>query len=100
MYELQLPEGRKQYTKTKPLQFEDFSQVIGWWNDREENEYTWKVPVEKIVESGYNLDVKNPNGKVDFEHLPPEQLTEDILEKELRIVEIMHEIKQVLAEGT
>jgi type I restriction enzyme M protein len=98
-YELPLPEGRKQYTKTKPLQFEDFSQVIRWWNDRKENEYTWKVPVEKIVESGYNLDVKNPNGKVDFEHLPPEQLTEDILEKELRIVEIMHEIKQVLAEG-
>ena len=99
-YELPLPEGRKQYTKTKPLQFEDFSQVIRWWNDRKENEYTWKVPVEKIVESGYNLDVKNPNGKVDFEHLPPEQLTEDILEKELRIVEIMQEIKQVLAEGT
>ena len=98
-YELPLPEGRKQYTKTKPLQFEDFSQVISWWNDRKENEYTWKVPVEKIVESSYNLDVKNPNGKVDFEHLPPEQLTEDILEKELRIVEIMHEIKQVLAEG-
>jgi type I restriction enzyme M protein len=44
-----------------------------------------------------NLDIKNPNGKQDFEHLPPEQLVEDILEKEQRIVEIVAEIRQALA---
>jgi type I restriction enzyme M protein len=33
---------------------------------------------------------------VDFEHLPPEQLVEDILKKEQRIAEIMLEIKQAL----
>ncbi len=45
-----------------------------------------------------NLDRKNPNGKRDFEHLPPEQLAEDILKKEERIMEIMAEIKAVLKE--
>ncbi len=35
-----------------------------------------------------NLDRKNPNRKADFEHLPPEQLADDILQKELRSVEI------------
>lgn len=43
-----------------------------------------------------NLDIKNPHGKADFEHLPPEQLADDILKKEQRITEIMSEIKQIL----
>jgi type I restriction enzyme M protein len=45
-----------------------------------------------------NLDIKNPNSKRDFEHMRPEQLVEDILKKEQRIIEIMGEIKQVLAQ--
>ncbi len=98
-YELPLPEGRKQYTKTQPMQFEEFKPVIEWWKDRQENEYAWKIPVKKVVENGYNLDIKNPNSKQDLEHLPPEQLAESILKKELRIAEIMNEIKQILAEG-
>jgi type I restriction enzyme M protein len=98
-YEVPLPESRKQYTKTQPMQFEEFEPVIAWWKDRKENEQAWKVPVKKVVESGYNLDIKNPNGKQDLEHLPPEQLAEGILKKELRIVEIMAEIKKTLADG-
>jgi type I restriction enzyme M protein len=43
-----------------------------------------------------NLDIKNPNGKQDLEHLPPEQLLEDILAKEQRILEILKEVKAVL----
>ncbi|CAG0964373.1 putative type I restriction enzymeP M protein [Methanosarcinales archaeon] len=98
-YEISLPEGRKQYNKTQPMQFEELAPVMEWWKDRKENVNAWKVPVKKIVESGYNLDIKNPNGKADLEHLPPEQLTESILKKEQRIAEIMAEIKQVLVDG-
>ncbi|MBI4529535.1 MAG: hypothetical protein HY695_37530 [Deltaproteobacteria bacterium] len=43
-----------------------------------------------------NLDIKNPNCKQDFEHLPPEQLADDILKKEQRIAEIVMEIKHAL----
>lgn len=46
-----------------------------------------------------NLDIKNPSRKQDLEHLPPEQLADDILKKEQRIAEIMTEVKQALAEG-
>jgi type I restriction enzyme M protein len=97
-YEIPLPEGRKQYNKTQPMQFEEFAPVIEWWKDRKENGQAWKVPATKVIENGYNLDFKNPNGKPDLEHLPPEQLTESILKKEMRIAELMVEIKQVLAE--
>jgi len=99
-YELPLPEGRNNYTKTKPLQYEEFADCIAWWDNREENERAWKVPVEQILDNDCNLDIKNPNAKDDFEHLPPEQLVEDILKKEQRIAEIMGEIKRVLMGGT
>jgi len=37
-YEQPLPEGYKKYTKTKPMQYDEFSQCLKWWNKREENE--------------------------------------------------------------
>ncbi len=99
-YEQPLPEGRNSYTKTKPLHYEEFADCIAWWDNREENERAWKVPVEQILANECNLDIKNPNAKEDFEHLPPEQLVEDILKKEQRIAEIMLEIKLVLSGGS
>jgi len=98
-YEQPLPEGRKNYTKTQPIQFEEFAPCIAWWSNREENAQAWRVPVQQIIDNGYNLDLKNPNAAQDFEHMPPEQLVEDILAKEQRIIEIMQEIKAALAVG-
>lgn len=95
-YEQPLPEGRKNYTKTQPVQFEEFKGCIDWWGNREENDQAWKLPAKELLEGNCNLDRKNPRGKVDFEHLPPEQLADDILKKELRIAELMREIKAAL----
>lgn len=103
-YEQPLPDGRKNYTKTMPLRFEEFGECQKWWGGRdrkgrEENEQVWRIPVEKIVDSNYNLDLKNPNRKDDYAHLPPEQLVEDIIAKETKILELLGEIKAKLAEG-
>jgi type I restriction enzyme M protein len=95
-YEQPLPEGRKNYTKTQPMQFEEFRACMAWWGKREENDQAWRVSVKELLEAGCNLDRKNPRGKVDFEHLPPDQLADDILQKELRIAELMREIKTAL----
>jgi type I restriction enzyme M protein len=95
-YELPLPEGRNSYTKTKPLQYEEFADCIAWWEQRVETERAWRVPVEQLLANDCNLDLKNPNARQDFEHMPPEQLADDIMRKEQRILEIMAEIKQVL----
>ena len=53
----------------------------------------------QIVANGYNLDLKNPNARQDFAHLPPEQLVDDILAKEERIIDIIGEVKRALAEA-
>jgi type I restriction enzyme M protein len=95
-YEQPLPNGRKNYSKTQTMQFEELKPCLEWWHDREENEYAWRVHVNDILASGGNLDIKNPNKKQDLEHLPPEQIVEDILAKEQRIMEIVLEIKGVL----
>ncbi|MEX2120224.1 MAG: class I SAM-dependent DNA methyltransferase [Pirellulales bacterium] len=95
-YEQPLPDGRKNYTKTQPLQFEEFAACLASWKKREENDRAWSVPAKELLDGGCNLDRKNPNGKADLEHLPPEQLVDAILAKELRIIEIMGEIKQLL----
>ena len=42
-YEQPLPEGRKTYTKTQPLRFEEFADCIAWWEHRVDNERAWKV---------------------------------------------------------
>jgi type I restriction enzyme M protein len=103
-YEHPLPEGRKQYTKTYALQFEEFAPCQAWWSNRHENNRAWKVRVEDVIKHdgagnvlSINLDLKNPNGPQALEHLPPDQLAEEILKKELRIVEIMTEIRRSLA---
>jgi type I restriction enzyme M protein len=105
-YEQPLPEGRKQYTKTKPLQFEEFAECLVWWPKRKENERAWRVRVEDVLkydENGtlrsVNLDIKNPNAPAGLEHLPPEELVADILAKEQQIADIIGEIRTALAEG-
>ncbi|WP_298621514.1 class I SAM-dependent DNA methyltransferase [uncultured Zoogloea sp.] len=42
-YELPLPEGRKKYSKTAPLQFDEFAPALAWWSAREEGPHAWKV---------------------------------------------------------
>jgi len=102
-YEVPLPEGRKQYTKTQPLQYEAFAECLAWWHDRQEHERAWRVKAADVIrrdDSGnllsVNLDIKNPRASQDLEHLPPEELVEGILRKEQRIIEIMQEIKAAL----
>src|SRR5947209_3189957 len=96
-YEQPLPEGRKNYTKTAPLQFEEFADCLAWWPKRKENERAWKVPVSQPLSNNCNLDIKNPRAKEDIAHLPPEQLVESILQKEQQIQQLMFNIKQLIA---
>ena len=75
------------------MRYEEFAGCLEWWKYREENERAWKVSAEEILANGCNLDVKNPLSKEELGHLPPEELVDNILAKETRIVEIMAEIK-------
>ena len=58
-----------------------------------------RLLVEENAASAYNLDRKDPAAKVDFEHMPPERLVEDILAKERQIAELIEEIGRMMAAG-
>jgi type I restriction enzyme M protein len=97
-YEQPLPEGRKNYTKTAPIQFEEFAECLAWWDKRKKSDRAWKVSAKELLAASCNLDRKNPSAKEDITHLPPEQLAASILVKEQRIAEIMGNIQKLLAQ--
>jgi type I restriction enzyme M protein len=91
-YEHPLPAGRKNYTKTLPIQYEEFEPCQAWWGKRSENERAWKVSATDLLAANCNLDRKNPSGATDFEHMPPQMLASEILTTELRIVELVQDV--------
>lgn len=67
-YEQPEPEGRKQYSKTAPMVFEEFEACLNWWNNRCEDDRAWKVSAKNLTERDEkgnvvkcNLDIKNPH---------------------------------------
>lgn len=53
-YEQPLPEGRKNYTKTKPIQIEEFNDCIQWWSNREadtESTKAWAYNFREVYET-------------------------------------------------
>ena len=102
-YEQPLPEGRKNYTKTKPMLYEEFEDCLKWWNNREENDFAWQVDVNDVLKydedgnlASVNLDINNPNSAEALAHVPPEKLVASILEKERQITLIIEEISSIL----
>ena len=61
-YRLDMPEGYKHFSKTKPMKLEHFAPVIEWWDDRREIsvdgfDKAKKFTVKQLSEElGYNLD--------------------------------------------
>lgn len=61
-YRLDMPEGYKHFSKTKPMKLEHFQPVLDWWNDRREItedgfDKSKKFTAKELSEdSGYNLD--------------------------------------------
>jgi len=87
-YELLPPPDKKKYSKTKPLQNEEFMEIKKWWSNRKENDKAWKVKRNDVVtedESGnllsLNLDLKNPYRKDEIEYRSPIELFNSIFEK-------------------
>ena len=61
-YRLDMPEGYKHFSKTKPMKLEHFDPVVSWWNDRQEISVDGFDKAKKFTadqlttELGYNLD--------------------------------------------
>lgn len=61
-YRLDMPEGYKHFSKTKPMKLEHFQPVKEWWNDRQEItidgfDKSKCYTAEQLIETNYNLDL-------------------------------------------
>ena len=100
-YEIPPPDGRKKYSKTRPMRSEEFAGCAEWWggpkrDGRVETERAWTVPAADIEESGFNLDLKNPHRPDDLAHRPPEELIAELIATEHEILDLLGELKAEL----
>lgn len=61
-YRMDMPEGYKNFSKTKPMKFEHFNPVMAWWNNRQEInidgfDKSRKYTLYEIQERAYNIDL-------------------------------------------
>ena len=80
-----MPEGYKNFSKTKPMKLEHFAPAFGWWDDREEItidgfDKAKKYTAEELAERNYNIDLCGfPHEEEEI--LPPRELIQQYQEK-------------------
>lgn len=98
-YRLDMPEGYKHFSKTKPMKLEHFAPVVEWWNNREEiiiDEFpkAKKYSAEEIANLNYNIDLCGyPHEEEEI--LAPQDLIKNYREKR---ASLDADIDRVLAE--
>jgi len=103
-YEQPRPEGRKKYSKTAPMTYEEFAGCLAWWTNRKETERAWTVPASGLIQRddqgrviACNLDIKNPHAAEAEDHRKPQEIVEAIIDQERAILSLMDDIKAELA---
>ena len=61
-YRLDMPDGYKHFSKTKPMKLEHFGPVIEWWNDRkeimiDEAPKAYRYTKKQLEERNYDIDL-------------------------------------------
>ena len=86
-YRVDMPEGYKHFSKTKPMKVEHFNECVAWWNDRKQlkdvDTDTYKAKdytIQELAERGYDLDLCG-YPTVEEEILSPEETIQIFHEK-------------------
>ena len=95
-FEHQLPQGYKNYTKTKPVRIDEFDLEKNWWNNRIKTEYAWNVGIDEIKERKYNLDFKNPATQIENLIESPIDIISKAKQSCIKSTEILMKIEDML----
>ncbi|WP_028988080.1 type I restriction-modification system subunit M [Thermicanus aegyptius] len=100
-YRLEMPQGYKHFSKTKPMLYEHFAPVRAWWNNRKESDVSQYIPVEDIIAAEYNLDFCGFPHETE-EILPPDEFIAQYRNEKAilteRIESILAKIQTALAQ--
>lgn len=100
-YRLDMPEGYKNFSKTKPMELKHFAPAMDWWNNREEItvdgfDKAKKFTAEEIAARNYNIDLCGyPHEEEEI--LPPKELIQQYQEKR---ASLNADIDRILAQIT
>ena len=100
-YRLDMPEGYKNFSKTKPMKLEHFAPAVEWWDNREEItiggfDKAKKYSVEELKARNYNIDLCGyPHEEEEI--LPPKEL---ILQYQEKRASLNADIDRILAQIT
>ena len=100
-YRLDMPDGYKNFSKTKPMKVEHFAPAIEWWNNRKEIsedgfDKAKKYTAQDLIDKNYNIDLCGyPHEEEEI--LPPKELIQQYQEKR---ASLNADIDRILAEIT
>lgn len=100
-YRLDMPEGYKNFSKTRPMKLEHFNPAIEWWNNRTELsadgfDKAKRYTVEELATRNYNIDLCGyPHEEEEI--LPPKELIQQYQEKR---ASLNADIDRILAQIT
>ena len=107
VYRLDMPEGYKHFSKTKPMKLEHFAPAVEWWNNREEItidgfDKAKRYSAKELAERNYNIDLCGfPHEEEEI--LPPRELIQQYQKKRASlnadIDRILAEIETILGVG-
>lgn len=101
LYRLDMPDGYKNFSKTKPMKLEHFAPAMEWWNNREEInidgfDKAKKYSVQELADRNYNIDLCGyPHEEEEI--LPPKELIQQYQEKR---ASLNADIDRILAQIT
>lgn len=100
-YRLEMPNGYKHFSKTRPMMDEHFRPVRDWWKNKVESDVSQFVPAEDIAAADYNLDFCGfPHDTEEI--LPPDQFIPQYLNEKAvlsaRIEEILGRISAAVTQ--
>jgi Type I restriction-modification system methyltransferase subunit len=105
-YRMDMPDGYKNFSKTKPIKFEHFAPVMDWWENKQEInidgfDKAKKYSADELQELGYNIDLCGLPHE-EYETLEPDELIANYYEKKnslnTKIDGVLAELKALLGE--
>lgn len=100
-YRLDMPDGYKNFSKTKPMKLEHFAPAMEWWNNRREIsvdgfDKAKRYTVEELADRTFNIDLCGyPHEEEEI--LPPKELIQQYQEKR---ASLNADIDRILAQIT
>ncbi|ABS66037.1 N-6 DNA methylase [Xanthobacter versatilis] len=101
-WEQPLPGGRRKYSKTQPLLYEELTDCLEWWSARKEGPQAWKVFGPSLIKRdtegrtiAVDLDLKNPHAK-EANHRRPVEIIESAVAKQRELLAVLDELRALV----